>query len=93
MLKITGLDKLQKELKQAQDALDNLDGELGVVSFNPEDPASIDQAISQVEQIIDQRVAGLERNPIVASFVEQMKEQYREGILEKAAEARLEGDE
>lgn len=35
MLKITGLDKLQKELKVAQLALSELDGNLGTVHFDP----------------------------------------------------------
>ena len=40
MLKITGLNNLQKNLKEAENALSELDGELGVVNFDPSDPAS-----------------------------------------------------
>ena len=93
MFKITGLDKMQRELKQAQDALKELDGDLGSVSFDPEDPASIEHAISTMRQIVDDRVAGYESNSIIGPMADQMKEQYRLAILEKAAEARLKGDE
>lgn len=93
MFKIEGLDKLQRDLKRAQDALAELDGDLGSVSFNPEDPASIDQAISAMERILDDRVAGYEDSEIIGSLAEEMKEQYRAMILEKAAEARLQDDE
>lgn len=94
-MKMTGFDKLQKELKDAQRALSDLDGELGVVNFNPDDPASIESAINQVSQVIDQRVGRYASNSIVGSLIRQMKEKYREIILQKAAEARLqsEGDE
>ncbi|PLO49654.1 hypothetical protein CWN49_38690, partial [Klebsiella michiganensis] len=57
MLKITGLDKLQKELKVAQLALSELDGNLGTVHFDPQDPASIENAIQKINQIVDERVS------------------------------------
>lgn len=93
MFKIDGLDKLQRDLKRAQDALAELDGDLGSVSFNPEDPASIDQAIAAMVRIIDDRIAGYEDSEIIGSLAEEMKERYRAMILEKAAEARLQDDE
>lgn len=92
MFKITGLDKIQKDLKDAQRALNELDGELGVVNFDPNDPASIESAIHSVNRMIDERLGKYSSNPIVAPLAEQMKEKYRESILEKAAEARLRSD-
>ena len=92
MFKITGLDKLQKNLKDAQRALSELDGELGVVNFDPNDPASIEGAIQSVNRMIDDRLGEYSSNLIVGPLAEQMKEKYRESILEKAAEARLKSD-
>jgi hypothetical protein len=43
--------------------------------------------------MIDNRVEPYVDNPIVESLSEQMKESYRENILQKAAEARLLSDE
>ena len=93
MLKVTGLDKLQKELKDAKRILSELDGELGVVKFNPNDPASIESAIQTVNHMIDERIDGCSTNSIVGSLAQQMKETYIEGILKKAAEARLTSSE
>jgi len=93
MIKISGLDKLQRELKTAQEALAELGGELGSVSMDPFDPASIDQAISAMERIIDAKVATYENNEFINSLAQDMKENYRSMILESAAEARLKGDE
>ena len=92
MFKVTGLDKLQKNLKDAQRALRELDGELGVVNFDPNDPASIEGAIQSVNRMIDDRLGEYSSNLIVGPLAEQMKEKYRESILEKAAEARLKSD-
>lgn len=89
MTKITGLDKLTKTLEQAQKALREVDGELGTVSFDPDDPASIEAAIQSVGAMIDERLGPYERNPVIAPLIEGMKEQYRQGILDRAAEARL----
>jgi hypothetical protein len=93
MLKITGLDKLQKELKQAEQALSELNGELAVVNFNPHEPASIEAAIQSVNRMIDNRIEPYSDNSIIGSLADQMKESYRENILQKAAEARLQSDE
>lgn len=92
-MKITGLDKLQRELKEAQRALAELDGQLGKVSFNPHDPASIENAIQGVCAMVDERAGSYASNPIVGPLIEQMKESYREAIIQKAAEARLQEGE
>lgn len=93
MLKITGFDKLEKELKEAEQALSELDGELGVVNFNPFDPASIEAAIQSVNRMIDNRIERYADNSIIGPLAEQMKESYRENILQKASEARLQSEE
>lgn len=93
MFKITGLDKLQRDLEEAQRALGELDGELGTVNFNPHDPASIETAIQSVYRMVDDRAGQYASNPVVGPMIEQMKESYRENILQKAAEARLQADE
>jgi len=92
MLKITGLDGLQKELEKLSQALQSLDGQLANVRFDPSDPASIESAIKEIEKAIDAKAAPYSDNPMVASVVEQLKETYRRGILERAAAARLSGD-
>lgn len=90
MIKITGLDRLQRQLKDAQKALEALDGELGTVNFNPHDPASIETAIHEVERLVDDRVGTYASNPIIGPMADEMKGKYRAAILEKAAAARLE---
>ena len=93
MFEITGLDRLQKQLKEAEEAFAELDGNIGEVSFNPADPASIEAAINDVERMIDERVGRYSDNPIVAPAIEGMKEQYRAAIIEKAAAARLQSED
>jgi hypothetical protein len=86
---ISGLNTLSRQLADAQSALEALDGELGSVSFDPNDPASIELAIQNVWLIIDEKVVPFADNPVVSPLVEGMKEQYREAIINRAAEARL----
>lgn len=92
MIKITGLEQLSRQLTGAQKAAEALDGELGTVSFDPNDPASIEAAIKSVETIIDERLASYIDNAIVDTLAANMKEKYRESIVDRAASARLEGD-
>jgi len=86
---ITGLGKLQRQLADAQKVLHSLDGELCTVRFDPADPESIEIAIQEVWSIIDERVGPHTSNPIIGPLAEEMKEKYREEILERAAAARL----
>lgn len=92
MFKIDGLDKLTKQLEQAQQAIEELDGEIGTVNFDPNDPASIESAIQQANAALDAKVATWADNPLVVQLVDGMKEQFREAIIERAAAARLESD-
>ncbi|MCR6496280.1 hypothetical protein LJB71_08650 [Thermomonas sp. S9] len=92
MIKITGLDELTRQLDQAQAAIDEIDGDLGTVSFDPHDPASIEAAIQQAKVLIDGKVQPWADNPLVAQLADGLKEQYRNAIIERAAEARLAGD-
>lgn len=92
MVKINGLDKLTRTLDDAQKAIAAIDGELGAVNFNPNDPGSIEAAITQMEAMIDECLGDYASNPIVAPMMEGMKERYRDAIIERAAQARMEGD-
>lgn len=89
MFNITGLDGLSRQLSDAQRALEALDGELGAVNFDTNDPASIEAAIQSVESMIDERLVQYASNPIIAPLAASMKEKYREAIVDRAAEARL----
>jgi hypothetical protein len=87
MLKITGLDNLQRQLEDAQRAFRTLDGQLATVRFDPENPQSIEAAIRTMESAIDEKVAPYRTNPFVAPLIPEMKAKYREAILERAKTA------
>lgn len=87
--KITGLDKLQKQLEDAQRAFQDLDGTIATLHFDPDEPASIQAAISQMENAVDQKTASYRGNPMVQDIAIQMKKTYRKQISERAALARL----
>ena len=89
MFKIEGLDALQKQLKQAEKAFAELDGDIADVRFDPHDPSSIEQAIQQVNDAVDEKVAPYTGNEMVMSVAEELKENARAEILERAAQARL----
>lgn len=93
MFNITGLDELSRQLTDAQKAMEALDGELGTVKFDPNDPASIEAAIQSAESMIDEKLVQYTSNPIIAPLAESMKEKYREAIINRATEARLKSSE
>jgi hypothetical protein len=91
-IKITGLDKLQRELNDASEALSALDGEISTVNFNSHDPSSVEAAVVQMEQAIDTRIASYRGNRIVENVATQLKERYRQEIYDRAAKARLQSE-
>ena len=93
MFSITGLDSLQKTLSEAQIALEAVNGELGTLTFNPEDPESIEAAIAESERLVDERLGTYSGNMIVEPLIQQMKDAFRTAVIEKAAEARFKDDE
>lgn len=86
-IKITGLDQLERTLKDAQKALASLDGLIATLRFDPADPSSVKSAISEMEQAVDRKVSAYSRNPIVAPLVKAAKDQFRARILEKSRKA------
>lgn len=89
MFKIKGLDTLQRTLREAQNALKAVEGELGTLTFDPHEPASIEAAIVESERLVDERLGAYSANAMVAPLIQQMKEAFRAAVIEKAAEARL----
>ncbi len=87
-----GFDQLQKQLQRAQEALKRVEGQLGTVQFDPNDPESIERAMRQIDSIIDERLGDYLNNPIIGPLSESMRETYKEAILEQAQANRLEGE-
>ena len=92
MMNISGLETLTRKMDEFAMFAEEVDGELATVSFDPTDPASIEAAISEMATAIDQKAIPYEGNDMVSDLVQQMKENFRDQILGKAAAARLEGD-
>lgn len=86
---IAGLDQLQKQLHDAQQAFRSLDGTIATLNFDPDEPASIQAAIRQMEQAVDDKTSPYRGNDMVESVASQLKEAYREEIERHAANGRL----
>ena len=92
MIKISGIDKFSQQLQEAQRALSELDSEIGSVTFDVNDPESIESAIKNMEHMIDSKTERYGANPLIGPLIEKMKQEYRQGIIEKAAAERLKDD-
>lgn len=90
---IKGLNELSRKMKELEKAIAALDGEIGSVNFDPNDPQSIEVAIQKMEQAVDERVGDYSRNDMIEGIVSEIKERYRQAILERASEARNEQED
>ncbi|ANF83080.1 hypothetical protein A3K93_03285 [Acinetobacter sp. NCu2D-2] len=93
MMKINGLDQLSKQMKQLEKFMKEIDGSLGEIGFDPFDAESIEQAIISMENMIDQKSENYLNNPMISEIAENLKENRRQSIIDKAAEARTNNDE
>ncbi|MEJ5174611.1 hypothetical protein [Erwinia sp. MYb416] len=91
-VKITGIDKLQKQLKEVEDATEALNGSYDV-HFDANDPASIENAIQEANSMVDERSSRYVNNPMVTSIIESMKENLRQHILDSAEQLRQESEQ
>jgi hypothetical protein len=89
MMKVTGFDQVARQFEELTAALKSLDGDLATVSFDPNQPESIDQAIRVMEETIDRKVAPYRNNQMVGGIVSELKAKYRAAIRERADEARV----
>ena len=88
-MRISGMDALDRTLREVQSALADLDGDVAELTFDPHDPQSIELAIQQLFSAVDQRLSAYAQNQIVMGIGEEFKEAGRNAILERAAAARL----
>jgi hypothetical protein len=86
--KIEGLDHLDKSLKELSQAFGSLEGEIGHVRFNPDDPHDVERAINEAQGMVNVRLSCFRHNPWASQIGDALKEKIREGISEKARQAR-----
>lgn len=84
-MKVSGLEDLQRILGEFQRALQDLDGSVATLSFNPADPRSLENAIREMEEAVDQKAAPYAGNPFVSEIARATKEAFRRKILDRAS--------
>jgi len=84
---ITGLDKLQRELEEAQRGCQSLNGTIATIKFNPADPNSVKEAIRKMEAAVDSKIAPYRGNMLVSQMGKAMKEAYRAEIIKRSKTA------
>jgi len=81
---ITGLDDLQNALQDAQQAAEDLNGEIAQLHFDPGDQESIERAIAQGKAAVDTRLGQYETNPFVSKMSEGLKQQIEDQVRQRA---------
>jgi len=84
MSNISGIDKLQRYVQDAQRWAASLNGMIGEFKFNPDDPESVQEAIRQMEAAVDSKSAAHRDNPIIVKTAQAFKDKCRENFLSRA---------
>ena len=92
MFEIKGLDQLSKTLSELGKVTDELEGELGTIQFDAESAESIELAIVEMENMVDKKFENYASNPVAIDMADGIKAAYRQMIIDKASEARIQAD-
>lgn len=92
MFEIKGLDQLNKTLSELGKVTDELEGELGSIQFDAESAENIELAIVQMENMVDKKFENYASNPMAIDIANGVKAAYRQMIVDKASEARIQAD-
>lgn len=92
MIKIEGLDQLNKTLSELDKLTSELEGELGTIQFDAESAENIELAIVEMENMIDIKFENYASNPVAIDMANGIKAAYRQMIVDKASEARIQAD-
>lgn len=93
MFEIKGLDKVEAELAQLQQFMKELDGEMGTVSFDSENPESVVDAIQEMEDMVDNKAQKYSSNPTIMEMVAGIKNNFKQQINGSANEHNDKGNE
>lgn len=92
MFEIKGLDQLNKTLSELGKVTGELEGELGAIQFDAENAESIELAIVEMENMVDKKFENYVSNPVAIDMADGIKAAYRQMIIDKASEARIQAD-
>jgi hypothetical protein len=84
-IKLDGMSEVTRNMEQLKRALDAAFTGLG---FDPEKPEEVERAIREIEMKVDIKFAPYISSPGVREIAKQMKDEYRNAILQKADDAR-----
>ncbi|SUD92229.1 hypothetical protein [Psychrobacter phenylpyruvicus] len=87
MFEIKGLDKLTKTLDELQKLSAELDGELGTIQFDAQNAESVEQAITQMEAMVDKKFDSYSSNSVAVDTANNIKSSFRQMIEDKANKA------
>lgn len=90
MLNVTikGLDDLPKKLTNLQKALHSIEGEIATVSLTPNDQASVDRVILEMERTVDRKVAPFRGDSTIDAIVSKAKVAFKQALLRRVKEER-----
>lgn len=70
-----------------------LDGEMGIVSFNSENPKSVADAIQEMEDMVDNKAQKYSSNPTIMEMVVGIKDNFKQQINGSANKHENKGNE
>lgn len=79
-LRFDGFAEFSKHLAGLSDFGKAMDGKIADLRFNPDDPASVEAAVTSIEAEIDRRLAPFGDNATAVAMAEDLKRRYAAGI-------------
>jgi len=72
----------QQQVEELKEAAATLSSSLGKFTYNPKDKADVERAVSEMEAVVDGKLAAWMHNPLVQKMAEDTKEKLRDQMRE-----------
>ena len=83
-MEASAMKEVQREFKEAGEAIDALEGEIATIRVDPNDPRSLERALQEMKQAVDQKIVRYRENRLVRTIAEKARMVFEEQLREKA---------
>jgi hypothetical protein len=84
---LSGFDALDRHLEQLGKAVELLQGDIAQIQFDPNDPASVERAVSEMRASVDAKAGEPGRSPLAKEIIEAVKDHFEARIRQLDSEA------
>jgi hypothetical protein len=86
-IELSGFDELSRHLEQLAKAAEMLHGDIAQIQFDPNDPDSVQRAVTEMRAAVDAKAGEPGRSPFAKEIIEAVKDHFETAIRQHDGKA------